>query len=113
MDLLSRSVLEKTQTKSTGDSLIALADHDNDDLVIIHTKRMLVEEKLRQENRQLLEMNRRLEQQKDECKAKLDSLDLKSNAYIAKVKSDMQVSNSTQTLKPLIFPSRLGSCYNS
>ncbi len=31
---------------------------------------MLTEEKLRQENRQLLDMNRRLESQKDECQAK-------------------------------------------
>ncbi len=52
---------------------------------------MLIEEKLRQENRQLLEINRRLEQQKDECKAKLDFLDSKSNEYINKVKNDMQV----------------------
>lgn len=78
--------------KPGSDGLIALADHDNDDLVVIHTKRMLVEEKLRQENRQLLETNRRLEHQKDECKAKFDSLDAKSNEYITKVKSEMQVS---------------------
>jgi hypothetical protein len=52
---------------------------------------MLIEEKLRQENRQLLEINRRLEQQKDECKAKFDLLDSKSNEYINKVKNDMQV----------------------
>jgi len=56
---------------------------------------MLIEEKLRQENRQLLEMNRRLEQQKDECKAKFDLLDAKSNEYIYKVKNDMQVLAAT------------------
>jgi hypothetical protein len=95
IDLLSQTLFDKTQIKSTNDGLIALADRDNDDLVIIHTKRMLIEEKLRQENRQLLEINRRLEQQKDECKAKLDFLDSKSNEYINKVKNDMQVLAAT------------------
>jgi hypothetical protein len=52
---------------------------------------MLIEEKLRQENRQLLDINRRLEQQKDECKAKLDLLDIKSTEYMTKIKNDMQV----------------------
>lgn len=89
IDLLSQSSMEKM--KSANDGLIALADHDNDDLVVIHTKRMLVEEKLRQENRQLLEINRRLEQQKDECKARFEVLETKSNEYIVKVKTDMQV----------------------
>lgn len=73
------------------DGLISLADNDNDDIVVIHTKRMLTEEKLRQENRKLFAINRRLEQQNDEVKAKLDLLDAKSNEYINKVKSDMQV----------------------
>ncbi|CAF2133636.1 unnamed protein product [Rotaria magnacalcarata] len=94
IDLLSSSLieasLERKPMSTNSDGLIALADHDNDDLVVIHTKGMLVEEKLRQENRQLFEMNRRLEQQKDECKSKLDLLDLKSNEYINKVKNDMQ-----------------------
>ena len=89
IDLLSQSSLEKS--KSGHDGLIALADHDNDDLVVVHTKRMLVEEKLRQENRQLLEVNRRLEQQKDECKARFEVLEAKSTEYINKVKSDMLV----------------------
>lgn len=92
IDLLSQSTLEKIHSsKSINDGLIALADHDNDDLVVIHTKRMLVEEKLRQENRQLLEINRRLEQQKDECKARFESLETKSHEYINKVKNDMLV----------------------
>ena len=95
IDLLSSTLSEKHQAKSNNDGgLIALADYDNDDLVVIHTKRMLVEEKLRQENRHLLDINRRLEQQKDECKAKFDLLDLKSNEYINKVKNDMQVSKN-------------------
>ncbi|CAF3917010.1 unnamed protein product, partial [Rotaria sp. Silwood1] len=94
IDLLTSTLLETSFEKKSmhmnNDGLIALQDQDNDDLVIIHTKRMLIEEKLRQENRQLLEINRRLEQQKDECKAKLDLLDLKSNEYINKIKNDMQ-----------------------
>lgn len=95
IDLLSQSSFERMQTKSKNDGLIALADHDNDDLVIIHTKQMLIEEKLRQENRQLLEINRRLEQQKDECKARFESLESKSNEYIIKVKQDLQTLAST------------------
>jgi hypothetical protein len=84
--------------KPNHEGFIALADGDNDDLVVIHTKRMLIEEKLRQENRKLLEINRRLEQQKDECKAKFDLLDLKSTEYITKVKNDIQVSCYRQQL---------------
>lgn len=106
IDLLSQNLIDKTHLKSANDSLIALADHDNDDLVIIHTKRMLVEEKLRQENRQLFENNRRLEQQKDEIKAKFDLLDLKSNEYINKVKNEMQVrisSNSARDVRDQNF----------
>ena len=79
----------------TSNGLIAFADHDNDDLVIVQTQRVLIEEKLRQENRQLFETNRRLEQQKDECKARLDLLDLKSNEYITKIKNDMQLLATT------------------
>jgi hypothetical protein len=100
IDLLSQSLMEKTQVKSNNNGLFSFADNDNDDMVVIQTKRMLVEEKLRQENRQLLEINRRLEQQKDECKAKFDLLDSKSNEYINKVKNDMQVRK---------FPTKLGS----
>jgi chromosome segregation ATPase len=95
IDLLSQSLMEKTQVKSNNNGLFSFADNDNDDMVVIQTKRMLVEEKLRQENRQLLEINRRLEQQKDECKAKFDLLDSKSNEYINKVKNDMQLLATT------------------
>jgi hypothetical protein len=38
-------------------------------------------------------MNRRLESQKDECQAKLDSLQLKTKENIDKVYNDMHVSN--------------------
>jgi hypothetical protein len=79
--------------KSNNDGLFAFADHDNDDLVIIHTKSMLLEGKLRQENQYLLEVNRRLEQQKDECKAKFELLNHKSEEYIRKVKNDLQVGS--------------------
>jgi hypothetical protein len=94
IDLLSNKPVGKT----TSDGFIALADHDNDDLVVIHTKRMLTEEKLRQENRQLLEMNRRLELQKDECQAKVDLLEYKLKEQITKFNHDIQAliaSNKT------------------
>ena len=86
--------------KSNPDGLISFADHDNDNLVVIHTKSMLIEEKLRQENRHLLEMNRRLEQQKDESKAKFELLNHKSEEYINKVKTDVQV----RPLRPCLLP---------
>lgn len=96
IDLLTSSILEasleRRRVVSNDDPLIALDDQDSDDLLVVHSKRMLIEEKLRQENRELLDMNRRLEQQKDECKAKLELLELKSNEYINKVKNEMQVS---------------------
>ena len=87
IDLLSNAPVRKTKP----DGLIALADHDNDDLVVIHTKRMLTEEKLRQENRQLLDMNRRLEAQKDECRALLEAYDAKQREQINKANNEMQV----------------------
>ena len=92
IDLLSEISLVKSEKKEHNYGLIALSDHDNDDLIVIHTKQMLIEEKLRQENRQLLDLNRNLEQQRDKCKAKLDLLELQSNEYINKIKNEMQVS---------------------
>ncbi|UJR14228.1 hypothetical protein I4U23_001220 [Adineta vaga] len=95
IDLLTSTIGEKSSMKSTNDGLIALNDYDNDDLVVIHTKSMLVEEKLRQENRHLLDMNRRLEQQKDELKAKVELCNLKTNEYMNKFQADMQVLAAT------------------
>ncbi|CAF1394300.1 unnamed protein product [Adineta steineri] len=86
IDLLSNLPVGKTNP----DGLIALADHDNDELVVIHTKRMLTEEKLRQENRQLLDRNRRLESQKDECEEKLELLEIKTKEHMDKINNDMQ-----------------------
>jgi chromosome segregation ATPase len=86
IDLLSNTAVGKTKS----DGLIALADYDNDDLVVIHTRRMLTEEKLRQENRQLSDMNRRLEAQRDECQMKLSLLEAKTNEHVAKAVNDIQ-----------------------
>jgi hypothetical protein len=86
IDLLSNTPVRKTKP----DGLIALADQDNDDLVVIHTKRMLTEEKLRQENRQLLDINRRLEAQKDEYRAKVDAYDAKRKEQINKTNNELQ-----------------------
>jgi len=52
---------------------------------------MLTEEKLRQENRQLLDLNRRSELQKDEYKAKLDLLEVKAKEHNHKIYNEMQV----------------------
>jgi DNA repair exonuclease SbcCD ATPase subunit len=93
IDLLSgltSNVSSEKSRKTNTDGLISFADTDNDDIVVIHTKRMLTEEKLRQENRKLLSINRRLEQQNDECKTKLDLLEAKSNEYINTIQNDMQ-----------------------
>ncbi|CAF4973984.1 unnamed protein product, partial [Rotaria sp. Silwood1] len=86
IDLLSNVPIRKTKR----DGLIALADNDNDDVLVIHTKQMLTEEKLRQENRQLLDMNRRLELQKDEYKAKLDVVEVKTKEHNHKIYNEMQ-----------------------
>ncbi|CAF0936499.1 unnamed protein product [Rotaria sordida] len=86
IDLLSNEPIRKTKP----DGLIALADDDNGDLLVIHTRRMLTEEKLRQENRQLLDFNRRSELQKDEYKAKLDLLEIKSKEHNHKIYNEMQ-----------------------
>jgi hypothetical protein len=87
IDLLSNAPVGR----SKGDGLIALADQDNDDFLVIHTKRNLTEEKMRQENRHLLDMNRRLESQKDEIQAKLEVLEAIRKEHINKINNDMQV----------------------
>ncbi|CAF1521288.1 unnamed protein product [Adineta ricciae] len=86
VDLLSNAPV----SRSKPDGLIALADQDNDDVVIIHTKRMLTEEKLRKENRNLLEMNRRLESQRDEYQAKLELLNTKTKEDTEKFQHNLQ-----------------------
>ncbi|UJR32918.1 hypothetical protein I4U23_020379 [Adineta vaga] len=91
IDLLTNAPI----SKSKYDGLIALADQDNDDLVVIHTKRMLTEEKLRQENRYLLDMNRRLEAQRDECQTKLDLLEIRAKENIEKITHNMQTLSTS------------------
>jgi hypothetical protein len=91
IDLLSNTPVRKTKS----DGLIALADRDNEDLVVIHTKSMLTEVKLRQENKQLLDINRRLEAQKDECRAKLDVYEAKQKEQINKINTELQVYHKT------------------
>jgi len=86
IDLLSNAPVRKTKP----DSFIALADNDNDEFLIIHPKHMLTEDKLRQENRQLLEMNRRFESQNDEYKAKLESIEATAREQCEKLGNDMQ-----------------------
>ncbi|CAF3426776.1 unnamed protein product [Rotaria socialis] len=86
IDLLSNAPVRKTKP----DSFIALSDHENDDFLVIHTKQMLTEEKLRQENRQLLEINRRFESQNDEYKAKLESIEAKAKEQCEKISNEMQ-----------------------
>lgn len=109
IDLLSQAMSETVHLKGSNDALIAFNDQDNDDLLVIHTKTMLVEEKLRQENRQLLDLNRRLEKQKNDCKAKLDDLESKSNEYITKTQQDLQNLNATHkaTIEELSTRQRL------
>jgi hypothetical protein len=94
IDLLSNAPVGK----SKGDGIIALADRDNDDIVIIHTKRMLTEEKLRQENRQLLDSNHRLELQNDESQAKFNLLEIKTNEHINKINNEMQTLTASHKI---------------
>ncbi|CAF4796038.1 unnamed protein product, partial [Rotaria magnacalcarata] len=54
-------------------------------------KQMLTEEKLRHENRQLLEMNRRFASQNDEYKAKLELIEAKAKEQREKICNEMQV----------------------
>jgi hypothetical protein len=91
VDLLSNASLKDAKA----DDFIAVTDHDNNDLIVIHTKRMLTEEKLRQENRQLLKMNRRLELQRDVCQTNLDLLKAKTKEHMSKMSNDVQVRKTT------------------
>ncbi len=103
IDLLSNTPVRKTKS----DGLIALADRDNEDLVVIHTKSMLTEEKLRQENKQLLDINRRLEAQKDECRARLDVYEAKQKEHINKINTELQVCHKTPKKKKFTFKIRI------
>lgn len=69
-------------------------DQDQDDMVVIHSKGRLIEEKLRQENRHLLEIKGRLEMQKEELQAQLDLHETKTNDHITKSQIEMQVSST-------------------
>ena len=62
---------------SKGDRLITLGDQDEADMLVISTQRMVTEEKLRIENRQLLEIKRRLEAEHEELLMKLEALSAK------------------------------------
>ncbi|CAF1460599.1 unnamed protein product, partial [Rotaria sordida] len=82
------------------DGLIALQDYDNDDLVVVHTKRMLIEEQLRQENRQLLEINRRLEQQLCDLRLTTEKYQISMQGQInAYTKQASQQGNQIHALK--------------
>ena len=70
-------------------------DRDQDDMVVIHSKGRLIEEKLRQENRHLLEIKSRLEMQKEELQSKLDVYEEKTNDHIARTKAELQVSSAS------------------
>lgn len=85
-------MLSKASPESTkANSLITVADNDNDDFLVVHKKQSLIEDKLRQENRQLLDINRRLELQNDEFKTKMDLMDVKTKEHTQKVYNEMQV----------------------
>ena len=99
IDLLSNTPVRKIRA----DGLIALADNDNDDVVVVHTKRMLTEEKLRQENRHLLEINRRLELEKKENQEKSDLLELKHKEQINAVSNEIQVCFVTITYRKFLY----------
>lgn len=70
-DLLSNGKISK------GDRLITMGDQDEADMLVISTQRILTEEKLRKENRQLLEIKRRLEAENEELSTKFDALQMK------------------------------------
>jgi hypothetical protein len=94
IDLLTNGSVKKIQ----GDGLIALADYDQDDIIVIHTKSMLTEKKLRDENRQLLEIKRRLEIEKVECQAKLEVIEMQTQEHLAKTDEKIKVSSSNKIL---------------
>lgn len=91
IDLLSNGPVRKMKA----DGLIALADQDHDDLVVIHTKNGLIEEKLRQENRHLSDLNRRLDLQTEEIQAKLEIVETKHQDQINKANNEIQVCHKT------------------
>ena len=99
VDLLSNTFSPVTSLDRIGkenqyqNSVYSLPEQDTDDLVVIQTKRMLTEEKLRKENRQLLDINRTLELENDQQKLKLEALTAKLNEYINKTKREMEVRN--------------------
>lgn len=99
IDLLSNAPVRKVKA----DGLIALADQDNDDLVVIHTKSALTEEKLRQENRQLLDVNRRLELEKEEYQTKLEVLESKQKEHSQKVNNEIQVCHKIRSYQLYSF----------
>ena len=93
VDLLTSVLGETTIHRRHG--FITVPDGDQDDLLVVHTKGMLLEDKLRQENRQLLEKNRRLEEQHEQLQIKIELTDAKFNEYLTKTRNDMQLLAQT------------------
>jgi hypothetical protein len=63
---------------------------------------------MRQENRHLLAMNRRLESEKDEIQAKLELLEARRKEHINKINNDMQVRKTSCFKKILLEYGRKG-----
>lgn len=79
------------------ESLVAIADND-DDIVVVQSKRAYVEDKLRQENRQLADMNHRLEMEKIEYQTQLKVFRVKQKEIETKLNGDIQVDQKTLKL---------------
>lgn len=77
------------------ESLVAIADND-DDIVVVQSKRAYVEDKLRQENRQLADMNHRLEMEKIEYQTQLKVFRVKQKEIETKLNGEIQALTAAQ-----------------
>lgn len=91
IELLSNDPLSKDKM----DSLVSYADND-EDIIVIQPKRAYLEEKLRQENRQLVEMNNRLENEKIDFQTQLKVLMNKRKEIEKKLRDEIQVDQQDE-----------------
>ncbi|CAF0721947.1 unnamed protein product [Didymodactylos carnosus] len=59
------------------------------DFIVIQTKHILTEEKLKNDCKQLLSINRKLEKENDQLKMQMDQIEIKSNEIVNKMNQDI------------------------
>ncbi|CAF1125193.1 unnamed protein product, partial [Didymodactylos carnosus] len=81
--------------KRSGNDLVTIdlingeTNGDDSDFIVIQTKHILKEKKLKNDYKQVLSINRKLEKENDQLKMQIDQIEMKSNEIINKMNQDI------------------------